>query len=104
MNRTRSPTPWPTAFSRASSSAAGLSSVPMISVSSLTRRRRRPTARLTAIVPPPVPTSMTRSGDAPGGRGEDVNRRMTSASASSTTRSVSGRGIRARVSEAKASP
>ena len=68
------------------------------------RRRRRATISAMAIAPLPVPTSTIRTGGEPGGRAAEARRRITSASASSTRRSVSGRGMSARRSTVKARP
>ena len=72
------------------------------------RRRRAgvggPTISAIAIAPLPVPTSTMRIGGEPAGRAAAARRRMTSVSASSTRRSVSGRGMSARRSTVKARP
>ena len=60
------------------------------------RRRRSATSSAMAIAPLPVPTSTIRIGGEPTGRAAAASRRITSASASSTSRSVSGRGMSAR--------
>ncbi len=99
-----SATACPTAFSRARSSASPDRSVARISTASSARRRRRITARATAMAPLPVPTSTIRIGAAGDERATPPSRRLTSASASSTRRSVSGRGMSARRSTLKASP
>ena len=48
------------------------------------------------MAPLPVPTSQTRYGSAPAGRGADVRSRRIRSSASSTSVSVSGRGMSTR--------
>ena len=98
MNSIRSPTTWATAFSRASRSASridvGRDDLDLVEHPPAAEQRR-PGDRDRAGA---VPTSTTRTGGLPGGRGAASNRVTTSASARSTSRSVSGRGIRARAS------
>ena len=64
-NAIRSATPWPTAFSRARSSASGeMSTATTVTWASIRRFRRAATSE-TAIAPVPVPTSAIRSGGVP---------------------------------------
>ena len=104
-NVIRSPTACATAFSRASWSASsrrvGRRDVAPRRPSSAAGAAR-PT--VTATAPLPTPTSTTRSGGEPAGRGAPMSRRTISSSASSTSFSVSGRGISARGSTPKARP
>ena len=109
-NRIPSAAPWPTAFSRARSSASGETSVARIVTLRpiVTPRRRSATA-----APPRSPRCRSRRrrpgpgrrrGRARAGLAAARPAGITSASAASTSASVSGRGISARASTAKASP
>ena len=86
----RSATPWETAFSRASASAASEMSLAVKRTTSPKPARRNVRAMAIAMAPLPVPTSSTRKRGAPGSRGRAAMAARVREMASSTSSSVSG--------------